>query len=135
MINRKLVTMFVALALGLAACGGGSARDEPAPQRPEDRSIDDVLGEDPEREDRVVDAYAEWTRCIAADEVPNAECPNPAGGANPPDEAPSASPTEAEINAATVMDLYSMYGAAPSGSDLEARIEAELTERGEFGWQ
>jgi len=132
MTNRLAIT-FAVIAFGLAACGGSATRDEPAPQRSEDRSIDDILGEDPGREDRTVDAYAEWTRCIAADEVPNAECQNPTGGSNPPDEAPPASPTEAEINTATVMDLYSMYGAAPSGSALEARIEAELTERGEFG--
>jgi hypothetical protein len=85
MSNRKLATVIITLILALAACGGSATQDEPAPQRPEDRSIDDILGEDPEREDRTVDAYAEWTRCIAQDEVPNSECPNPAGGANPPD--------------------------------------------------
>lgn len=51
----------------------------------------------------------------------------------PADTADYVPPTEAEINAASIDDLYVMYGEAPIDSDSEARIEAELTERGEFG--
>jgi hypothetical protein len=73
--------LIVALVLGLAACGSQS---DPPPERLEDRGIEDIAPEADEQE--VVDLYAEWTRCIAEDKVPNDECPNPAGGENPPDD-------------------------------------------------
>jgi hypothetical protein len=42
-------------------------------------------------------------------------------------------PTQAELDAASIDELYRLYGEAPVGSDAEAQIEAELTQRGEFG--
>jgi hypothetical protein len=72
------------------------------------------------------------------------ECPNVAdkimASDTPPDEqiGPADAdeytpPTQAELDAATIDELYQLYGEAPVGSDAEAQINAELTERGEFG--
>jgi hypothetical protein len=54
------------------------------------------------------------------------------GPADPDDYTP---PTQAELDGASVDELWTMWGESPSDSDAENQIEDELKQRGELGGQ